>query len=100
MTGRPNNSPLTAPPTRNTFMRRILAVLAICLPLGGCYLLQAAGGQLDVLARSRPIDDAATDPATAPETRTRLELVVEARRFAVRELGLPDGKSFQRYADL
>lgn len=78
----------------------MLAVLAICLPLGGCYLLQAAGGQLDVLARSRPIDDAATDPATAPQTRGRLELVVEARRFAVRELGLPDGKSFQRYADL
>ena len=78
----------------------MLAVLAICLPLAGCYLLQAAGGQLDVLARSRPIEEAAADPATSPETRARLALVVEARRFAVQELGLPDGKSFQRYADL
>ena len=81
-------------------MRRILAVLAICLPLGGCYLLQAAGGQLDVLARSRPIDAAAADPATTQGTRARLALVVEAREFAVRELGLPDGKSYRRYADL
>jgi predicted aminopeptidase len=81
-------------------MRRILAVLAICLPLGGCYLMQAASGQLDVLARSRPIDDAAADPATTEGTRARLSLVVEAREFAVRALGLPDGKSFRRYADL
>jgi predicted aminopeptidase len=81
-------------------MRRILAVLATSLPLAGCYLLQAAGGQLDVLARSRPIVAAAADPATSVETRARLELVGEAREFAVRELGLPDGKSFRRYADL
>jgi predicted aminopeptidase len=58
-------------------MRRILAVLAICLPLGGCYLMQAASGQLDVLARSRPIDDAAADPATTEGTRAQLALVVE-----------------------
>jgi predicted aminopeptidase len=81
-------------------MRRILAVLAICLPLGGCYLMQAAGGQLDVLARSRPIDEVAGDPATPAGTRARLALVVEAREFAVRELGLPDGRSYRRYADL
>ena len=81
-------------------MRRILAVLAICQPLVGCYLMQAASGQLDVLARSRPIDVAAADPATTQGTRSRLGLVVEARAFAVNELGLPDGKSFRRYADL
>jgi predicted aminopeptidase len=81
-------------------MRRILAVLATSLALGGCYLLQAAGGQLDVLARSRPIGEVAADPATSTATRTRLELVAQAREFAVQELGLPDGKSFRRYADL
>jgi predicted aminopeptidase len=81
-------------------MRRILAVLATSLPLAGCYLMQAAGGQLGVLAHSRPIGEVAEDPATSVETRARLELVAEAREFAVRELGLPDGKSFRRYADL
>ena len=62
--------------------------------------MQAAGGQLDVLARSRPIDEVAGDPATPEGTRARLALVVEAREFAVRELGLPDGRSYRRYADL
>lgn len=81
-------------------MRRILAVIATCLPLGGCYLMQAAGGQLDVLASSRAIEAVAADPATPQQTRERLELVTEARAFAVQELGLPDGKSFRRYADL
>ena len=33
--------------------------------------MQAAGGQLDVLARSQPIDDVAADPATRPATRER-----------------------------
>src|SRR4026207_832652 len=81
-------------------MRRILAALAICLPLGGCYPMPGAGGPLGALARSPPIDDAAADPATTEGTRARLALVVEAREFAVRELAMPDGKSFRRYADL
>ena len=62
--------------------------------------MQAAGGQVDVLARSKPIAEVASDPATRPATRERLELVAEAREFAVEELGLPDGRSFRRYADL
>jgi predicted aminopeptidase len=81
-------------------MRSILAVLATCLPLTGCYLMQAAGGQLDVLARSQSIASVVADPATASGTRARLTLVSEAREFAVRELELPDGRSFRRYADL
>jgi predicted aminopeptidase len=81
-------------------MRNILAVLAICLPLTGCYLVQAASGQLDVLARSHPIAAVVDDPATAPDTRAQLALVREAREFAVRELDLPDGRSFRSYADL
>lgn len=71
-----------------------------CLPLCGCYLMQAAGGQAEVLARSKPIEAVARDPATPGKTRERLELVAQARDFAVRELGLPDGKSYRRYADL
>ncbi len=62
--------------------------------------MQAAGGQLDVLSRSQPIASVVADPATAPVTRERLELVREARAFAVRDLELPDGRSFRRYADL
>lgn len=62
--------------------------------------MQAAGGQLDVMANSRPIEHVLADPGTPAPTRARLETAVEAREFAVRELGLPDGKSYRSYADL
>jgi predicted aminopeptidase len=78
----------------------MLTVLAAALALPGCYVLQAAAGQAEVLNRSVPIEKLVADPATPNPPRAQLELVTEARRFAVDELGLPDGRSFRRYADL
>jgi predicted aminopeptidase len=75
--------------------------LLVLLPaLSGCYLLQAAAGQATVVERSEPIERVIVDPHTPEATRVRLELAREARDFAVRELGLPDGRSFRKYADL
>jgi predicted aminopeptidase len=79
---------------------RVAAALVACLSLPGCYVMQAAGGQLDVMARSKPIAKVLDDPATPAATRSRLELATQARTFAVQELGLPDGDSYQSYADL
>jgi predicted aminopeptidase len=78
----------------------ISATCAVTLALSGCYVMQAATGQLDVMARSRPISRVIHDPATPPATRERLELAIEARRYAVHELGLPDNGSYRRYVDL
>ncbi len=80
--------------------RRLAAVCIAAAALSGCYLMQAATGQLDVMARSRPIERVLADPDTPAATRTKIELAQEARAFAVAELGLPDGRSFRRYADL
>ena len=79
---------------------RALAALALSLPLAGCYVMQAASGQLDVMARSRPIPRVLADPTTPVATRSRLKLAQQARAFAVRELALPDSGSYRRYADL
>jgi predicted aminopeptidase len=79
---------------------RALAAALAATTLPGCYLLQAAAGQGEVLARSRPIEAVVADPATPATVRARLDLAVEARAFAVRELGLPDARSYRRYADL
>ena len=76
------------------------AALAFSLPLTGCYVMQAAGGQLDVMARSRPIPRVLDDPTTPDATRSRLELAQQARAFAVLELALPDSGSYTSYADL
>src|SRR5512137_1699972 len=79
---------------------RLLLLALGAAPLSGCYLLQAAAGQADVLARSEPIDAVVADRETPPQVRERLELVQAARAFAVQELALPDERSFRRYADL
>ena len=83
---------------------RIAASLAAALLLSGCetlsYYLQAVGGQLDLMARSQPVDRLLADPATPPALRERLELSRSIRDFAARELKLPDNASYRGYADL
>jgi len=78
----------------------VLAALVLVAPLSGCYLLQAAVGQGEVLARSEPVARLVADPVTPAPLRATLDLAVAAREFAVCELGLPDGRSFRSYADL
>lgn len=68
--------------------------------MSGCYVIQAATGQLGIMAKSRPIESVIADPATTQATRSQLELAVEARRFAVSELALPDSRSYTKYADI
>ncbi len=70
------------------------------LPLTGCYILQAATGQLSLLAQRKPIAKIIADPATPTALRSRLEYAQAAREFASRELGLPNNKSYRSYVDL
>lgn len=83
--------------------RSLLPLLPLLL-LAGCanfsYYAQAIGGQMDILAKSRPIDEWIEDPATTSETRQKLATVLTLREFATRELGLPDNRSYRSYADL
>jgi predicted aminopeptidase len=83
-----------------TTLRTTLLCVALLPALGGCYLLQAGAGQAEVIARSRPLEQALADPALDERGRQKLALVQEVRAFAIAELALPDGKSFRRYADL
>ncbi len=76
-----------------------IAVLA-CSLLGGCYLLQSAAGQLEIMSERKPIARVIANPATPPEVRSRLEAVAQIRDFATRNLGLPDNGSYRSYADV
>jgi predicted aminopeptidase len=81
-----------------------LSMAVLCGGLGGCaslrYLGQAAHGQWQLVRARRPITRLITAPDTDPVLRARLELVQDARDFSVRELGLPDNRSYRTYADL
>ena len=74
--------------------------------LGGCgameaadYYFQGASGQLDIVARSRPIDDVIGDSAD-PNLSRRLQRVQQIRIYASAALALPDNRSYTSYADL
>jgi predicted aminopeptidase len=79
---------------------RVLALTLLCAFVSGCYAIQAASGQWEVLRRSRPIEQVLADPATPAPTRRGLELTLAARAFAETALGLPDSRSYRHYADL
>ena len=76
------------------------AVLAACLLLQGCYVTQAARGQMQIVNAREPIAEVLEDPDTPEQLRKRLETVRAAREFASRELGLPNNRSYTTYADL
>ena len=83
---------------------RVLCALLVSLLAGGCetiaYYRQAIGGQLELIAAARPVEDWLADPTTPPELRGRLETAQGIRQFASRSLGLPDNRSYRSYAEL
>jgi predicted aminopeptidase len=84
--------------------RYLVTGAACALMLAGCaqfkYYFQAAQGQYALWSDARPIDDWLGDPATDPKLKARLEKARVIRRFAVRELSLPDNASYKNYASL
>lgn len=81
-------------------MRLLLFLVCVMPALTGCYLMQAAQGQMQIVAKRQPITKVIANPATSPQLRTRLEYVAAARDFASKELGLPDNASYRSYADV
>lgn len=83
---------------------RSAAIVATAVLMSGCaqleYYLQAAQGQIALLSDARPIDELLADPEVGAKLKTRLAKAREIRRYAARELGLPDNDSYKNYADL
>ncbi|HEY6086721.1 MAG TPA: aminopeptidase [Burkholderiaceae bacterium] len=82
----------------------LLVIFATACLTAGCstlgYYAQSVGGHLDLIARSRPVDDLTIDTSTPAALRERLLLSQRIRDFAVRELALPDNRSYRRYTEL
>ena len=79
---------------------RVVALLSALACLPGCYYVQAARGQLDVMHRREPIGEVIRSGDTPANLAERLKLVQDARQFSIEELQLPDNDSYQSYADL
>lgn len=78
----------------------VALALGLLLSSTGRYLVRAAWEECRILARRRPLSAVIADPVTSPATRDQLRLVLGARDFAARTLGLRAGRSFTTYAAL
>ena len=99
-TGRGDGSPVppAAPPGR--VRRLVLSALLLPLLLAGCnpvYILKAGVQQAKILAARTPIPEVVADPATDEDTRGKLLLVMEARRWAGEVLELDVGTSYTTF---
>lgn len=74
-------------------------VLTIVTPLGR-YLARAAWEEARILRGRKPIARLVRDSTVAPETRAKLQLVLEARRFAGDSLRLPAEEAFTQFTQL
>lgn len=80
-------------------LRWLLLIPALVL-LHGCYYMQAARGQWELMRKREPIAEVLAADDTPDQLAARLRLVQQARAFSVSELGLPDNDSYRSYADI
>ena len=73
------------------------ALLLVVTPTGR-YLVRAGYEEARILARREPIAKLVSDTTLDADTRGKLQVVQEARRFAVDSLGLTADKSFTTYS--
>lgn len=82
---------------------RVLAVLAVAGTVAGCsptYVLRAGWEEARILSSRRPIHAVVHDTTVSLEIRHKLRLVLDARDFAERDLGLTVGRSYDGYAEI
>jgi predicted aminopeptidase len=75
------------------------AVFLSAVPIGR-YLVRAAYEEGKILWRRQPIAALIADTATPPALRQKLQLVLDARRFALDSLGLRADQEFTTYSRL
>ena len=77
----------------------LIACFLTLVPIGR-YLARAAYEEGKILARRQPIAALIADPVTEPALRAKLQLVLDARRFAIDSLGLKAQEEFTTFSRL
>ena len=77
-----------------------LTLLTVTSCRGVRFYTQAIGGQMDILAKARPIEKVQASARTPDKLRAQLTLVQELRMYAHDTLKLPTDKQYRTYADL
>lgn len=76
-----------------------VVLITAATPLGR-YLARAGWEEAKILAKRQSIARLVADPRVDVVTRAKLELVLQARQFAVDSLGFPAKEAFTQYTEL
>ena len=85
---------------RSLFAAPILVAAFLTFVPIGRYLARAAYEEGKILARRQSIAAIISDPTTEPTLRAKLQLVLDARRFAIDSLGLKAQQEFTTFSRL
>ena len=81
-----------------------LGCVALVGAITGCQTLgyygQAIRGECQILAHRQPIKELLANAKTSPELKEKFRLVLQAREFAEKQLGLPADDQYLRYVDV
>ncbi|HWL93256.1 MAG TPA: aminopeptidase [Phycisphaerae bacterium] len=83
-----------------TSSRRSLLLFPVLFIGAACdvdYVSHLACGQLEVLARLRPLDEAINDPSLSEVERARLAVVRDVRRFGIESIGLKETDAYTHF---
>ncbi len=79
-------------------------IFLIALGTSGCstvdYYWQAVSGHADIVNKEKPIQEILAEPDLDVKLREKLEIMQQARDFAIHELALPDNNSYRTYVDI
>jgi predicted aminopeptidase len=87
-------------------MKKLTALAAATLLVGLCscstlrFYSQAAGGQMEMLRKAKPVAEVMADPQSKPLLKQKLTIVEDILDFAEKELHLPAKGQYRRYANL
>lgn len=76
----------------------LLGVALLVVTPTGRYLVRGAWEEAKIVWKRRPISEMIADPATSPQLRDKLRLVLDARQFAADSLGLRARQSFTTFS--
>lgn len=78
----------------------LILILAILGPENISYFSQVIEGHFQVMGARESIEDLLRTDHLDIESKTKLEMILDVRAFAAKELGLPDNKSYTVYSDI
>lgn len=85
---------------RLLFLLPFLAAVSLCSCSTLRFYSQAAGGQMEMLRKARPVAEVMADPKSKPLLKQKLSTVDDILDFAEKELHLPAKGQYRRYANL